>query len=1755
MISASIILSSFLSSNNVTPVKAATTSFELFHDQGYKYISNIEPSINESVVLRLRADKDILTKAVIQFTADGSSWQEVNMNLGSTDTTGYYEYWVGTVPPSNQKIYYRFYAVGSQGVYYYGPKGMTKTAPLTENCFMLIPGFSTPDWAKGIVWYSILPDAFFNGDIINDTIESSFYKTIPWGNSVQGLNEYYGGDISGIKKKIDYIKSIGADAVYINPLWTSDSNAGYGPNNDFETSPNYGNEEELVKLTEALHDNGLKVMLDAVFSYAQMNSIYTNRNGHQPLKGAFQLNTSQYSDMFNFITWPNSYTEKWGGIEIDMGAELVQKLFWQNENSVLKRYLKTPYNIDGWRLDAVSSYAGTDVTITELAADIRKNVKEVNPDSLLIAEDFMLDQIMSGNWDATWNNFFLHTERLWFQGGEYDQSWLKDRLDIISKIPRSIGLCMYNHYDSHDYNRLATDTDAERHLLRGVHLMLMTYIGSPCIYYGDETGLENNNDISKSQSRNNFNWNESEWDNETVYLYRALSELRKEYTALKDGVFKLGLTDDANRITVYGRWDDDGTVVTMLNQQEYAQTVKLNLKQYNIPDGAVVTDYLTGQTYKVSGGFADVVIPAGGSILVTGNAGNYRECFKIENSEKLNMLQNSAGGFTFNSAVGIDGIYEDAVALSPLSGCGYIETEISSTTSGLALILRDSDAKQYTAIVEDGKVSVYGTTKEFVGSAILPETGKLRVGFTSDSNVAVFVGTADDQYIKYSALTGTVLDFNVSGKLYAGVSSVSGDVVLNDLTVGTASTPLYDSFNSEKLGSLLREFSNISKYSVSEGKLTVNSDNATALLLSESRSSDYTFKTLVDDVTSGFAGVVSYCDEDSAVALVKKSDSIVFGYLKNGELIPQKTISTSLSGETILQLQRIGSVYTAAYVNNGVTIALDAVINANMSVAKAGIVCNGTAQFDYVSFGNSIEDSVSLNTPVTNTETVEMDVDCVSTALKLETYEIIGDESEWEYAVGGIKRTTSSGISQLAVTNKTYSDFKVQCTLLPQGTGSTGITMLRDSIDATLGNGYILELSADKILTLYYNGKTLHSSSVSFDGQYGLKLTVIRSGDNIYIYVGQDNELVYTAKNVSIEKGYIAFYLNNVSGVIGNYRIASNYSSWLEPLSPYAQNFVEEDRGIRVKTTDLTLANIKGVALTSAKVSVGIELSPSDATADSYAGLLFAAAQNTEPKNGGILISLNNKGIISLSEKGEVKCSVALGENVTSVHVTVIVTDGCYKLYLDGMDVPSLVWNSTNKNGGTVSLVSYNSLGLFRQLSIEDISNDTAKYAAPDYIISRNDTVIEPKTAYSETRTTGDISYFIEPFLDKQEQYSIELDFVVRNPASSECSPIIYFRGNATKKIGFYLNGNGTYLVNENKAIISDVNAESTYRAFSRSASKNYHISIISSPSFVTVKINDTVIYDNFNISNCLSGDFSGLPARPEILCVQGGSRTTVTTVRNIEISGIKTEWQCVESVEWGVDEPVFVEEIDTVYSDDMFVNRLNTAIDMSNSYTETIVGGNITYNFETALSDTSDYVFSAELCTESRTIEWICPQLVICSGTIDGVFRRVSVTVRGDGIFILNEKTGKFGDAANYNIKAEVGQKCRITVLRRRDTLSVWCDGQLVFDSIPMGDYAALPNTPGLLYIMNNSSSDDVSTCTVSDVFIWNRGLLHDSNLLSGDLNGDGTVDICDMVLAKRNTVLLNILGENGEAVADASPDGIVNDNDIEAIRNEVLN
>lgn len=1508
-------------------------SLEIFHDQGRGYMSPLEPTAQEGVTLRLRAARGRIGEAWVQYSADGSCWKEIPMERGAADATGTYEFWEGQIPSMAERYHYRFMAReagtagdgeqkllyreagtaggGAQKILYYGAEGAAEEEPVLSDCFSVIPGLNTPDWAKGIIWYSVMPDSFYNGDVLNDMAETRLKKTVPWGSTLQGLLEYYGGDIQGIISRIDYIKELGAEAVYINPMWTSDSQAGYGPNNYYEISPNYGNEEDFVTLCEKIHEQGMPVMIDAVFSYSQANSIFTNENGHQPLPGAFQSQDSNYSDLFRFEKWPVSYVHKWGGIENDLGSDKARELFWRGEEAVLKRYLRPPYCADGWRFDAINSYAGTDTSLTKIGAEIRRETKGVLPEVLLVGEDFSKEMILSGNWDAAQNSFFIFTALLWFQGGQYDQSWLADRLYKMAKLPRPVMLCMYNNYENHDTKRILSDYETEKYRMKCVLLLQMTFLGSPVIYFGAENGAGKEGNPS---SRNSCNWNRGEWNYEIRMLVKALCELRKGYTALKDGVFGIGILDDERQMTVFGRWDETGTVVTMLNQREYDQTVLLELGQYNLCDGSVVTDYLTGQRYVVEDGRALVTVPAGGSVLVTGDAGNYRGRMQLSFGRRLvEVTMPEENGYVLcrkeEAGSGPEAAPKEPAAATPLFGCGYIEADIRREAAGGALVLSEAAAgasepgetaaaggalvlaenlaasRIFAAFVEDS-LAVYDGAGRLLGKRELPETGKVRLGIGADSRANVWVDGA--------AVFDTGIVLEHRGQLYGGLALWGDRVALSGVKAGQDGRILAEECLNGRLGRLFSTEKMRGACRVDAGTLTVEAEEL-SLLLSEEQPSDFTFQTSLEAVKGGFAGVVSYSDDQNGVALVRdtrEGDRLVFGYLKGGRLLSCEQVEGDFSGSLGLQLQRIGAVYTAVYFQDGQWKGFSSYLPANLSAARAGLLCEkgAKAEFSYACFGDSIHKKGSVNTPVTPGTEADLPGRAAegTAASVLEQYEIIGDAGQWEYALGGIRRTVLEGLSQLMVANRTYGDFAIQGTLLlTEGAGSAGISLLRTRIGEDLGDGYLLSLDRSGRLSLMYQGQTLLEPFPAPVGRFGLKLNVIRKGQKLYLYGGQENELLAVVPGITRKRGYLGFYFENACGHVNNYMILDTQSRWMEPVSPWAQHMREKNGGLVVDTGELVMADIKGTAYTSARVSGRIALAPLEAEKEAYGGILFGAAHDVEPQNGGVLAALDHRGTLFFAKGGKRMASAALGEKVSSVYLTVTVREGAYAAYLFAEDEPLLSWKDSSGDGGVISLVSENSKTGFYHFEVEDLTGAVWKKEEKGLMVSRNGVLQKQKQPFVET-ALGETVYRIEPFLRDGDTCRLKVDVTVHHPQSADCFPVIYIRGNGEKKIGLYTNGAYTCLVDQKRSVIADEDAESTWIYAKQQAGVPYQVCIESGPDYISVWINDRVIYRRQQLSQCLSGDFSNLPILPEIVCVQGETgqqRTELTIVECCRVS------------------------------------------------------------------------------------------------------------------------------------------------------------------------------------------------------------------------------------------------------------------------------
>lgn len=1439
--------------------------FEMFHDQGKGYISTIEPAKEDEVTLFLRTTKDAVKEAYILYSVNGDTWNQVSMHKGETDRTGYYEFFEGTIPPMEEKYYYCFLA---DGVYLSG-MGTSEDMPVAINCFVIMPGYNTPDWAKGMLWYSIMPDPFFNGDIFNDATESGLRKTVPWGAPLRGLYEYYGGDIAGIKSKLNYIKEFHVDGIYVNPLWTSESNAGYGPNSYYETSPNYGNEEEFIDLIKSIHKKGFRFLMDAVFSYSQANSIFTNSNHHQPLPGAFESQDSEYYDMFEFENWPAEYTHKWGGIENNLGSETSRDVFWRDEDSVLHRYIREPYNADGYRFDAINSFAGRNTDLNKIGAEIRTCVKEETPETLLIGEDYGVTSALSGNWDAFQNSFFLFSAKLWFQGGQYDQSWLLERLSMMSKLPRALGLCLYNNYDLHDVERLMNDYETEKYKIKGVWLLQMTYIGSPVIYYGDEMGVKK----EVGCSRNCFNWNQAEWNQELLALSKTLGKLRTEYTALKDGIIKVGVTDNERQITVFGRWDENGSIVTMLNQRDDAQKMLLDLKQYNITDGTVMTDYLTGQQYVVEKGCAEVVIPAGGSVLVTGKAGEYRNNLKLIKEEYRDLVQMP----TENTFV-IHEHTESVEAVMPVYGQGTMEIEVTDELWGGDLFFSDGiHGNRVTAHFEEQKVFIKNIDNQVVYEKEISENCFARIAIMQDGCIALFV---NGELIK-SGICPLVR----TKQFYAGIASNGNRVIFSKVKIKNGPASLYEDFSKTHLQNLFSIAKAKGNYQISKGKLLMRTEGV-SLLLTDETSGDFSFKIKLAGTENGFAGIVSYCDDNNAVALVKEKERLIFGYLKNDKIIPWDVIPGGFSDEIVLQLQRVGNVYQAVYQYDDVIKEFPAPLMANMSVAKAGLICgNGTAVFTYACFGNSIEDGHTSNTPITynclqNWATFANEIPQVRT---LEQYNIIGEQKEWEYAVGGIRRKVTEGLSQMAITNKTYRNFKIQGTLLKEnGNGEMGITMLRSRIDETKGDGYILSLASDGTLSFQYQGEIIKCEKLEKISNYGLRITIIRMDDRLYIFIGQDRKLFVQLTNLKRKLGYVGFYMEGVSGNINNYMVCDYLPLWLEPVSPWMQNMQSDGSGLLVKAQELVMANLRGVAYTNVAVTARVMLDVCDQSKEAYAGLLFAASQDVEPKRGGVLVALGKERILSISKEGVIKQETSLNTDILSVYLSVIVQDGLYQVYLPYEEEPVLKWKDEAYEGGVVSFVSENSKTGFYHFHIRNLTEPQTKYEK-SYAMYRNGIRIPCTDSYTETGT-GNIIYSIEPGQKDSGAYLLEMDVQVCSPEDEKSYPTIYFRSGVSKKLGIYCGGDCNKLVDENNTAISDVAAEALWLFAKRMPDENWHLAIETAPNKASVKVNDSYVYKDVRLDNCLSGDFSNLPFVPQIVCRQGKEGKTKTTISNIKI-------------------------------------------------------------------------------------------------------------------------------------------------------------------------------------------------------------------------------------------------------------------------------
>ncbi|MGN0168074.1 MAG: glycoside hydrolase family 13 protein [Acetatifactor sp.] len=437
----------------------------LFTDTTEEYISPAEPEVFDKVTIRFRTAKNNIDRVSLVLGGE-------NHIMTKVESDKHFDFYALELPLEDKKITYHFEIQTGRLKGFYDTRGLVHEVNEYYD-FVIIPGFKTPEWAKGAVMYQIYVDRFCNGDTSND-VETGEYcyigepvqKVEDWSRypAQMDVREFYGGDLQGVLDKMDYLQDLGVEVIYFNPLFVSPSNHKYDIQDYDYIDPhlgkivddrgellpqgqkenrlaskyvnrvtNYANLEAsnqlFIQLVEEAHRRGMHVIIDGVFNHCgsfnkwlDRERIYENAQGFE--KGAYVSADSPYRSYFDFHNqeaWPynGSYDGWWG-------HDTLPKLNYEGSRELLdyvlriaRKWVSPPFNADGWRLDVAADLGHSQDFNHHFWQEFRKAVKEANPNAIILAEHYgnTRDWLQGNEWDTVMNYDAFMEPITWFLTG------------------------------------------------------------------------------------------------------------------------------------------------------------------------------------------------------------------------------------------------------------------------------------------------------------------------------------------------------------------------------------------------------------------------------------------------------------------------------------------------------------------------------------------------------------------------------------------------------------------------------------------------------------------------------------------------------------------------------------------------------------------------------------------------------------------------------------------------------------------------------------------------------------------------------------------------------------------------------------------------------------------------------------------------------------------------------------------------------------------------------------------------------------------------------------------------------------------------------------------------------------------------------------------------------------------------------------------------------------------------------------------
>lgn len=585
----------------------------------------------ETIELKLLVKNQFLAEGVdLVLRKDGNKNQSKHSFIKKDIKEDYTEYVLSFVVDEVGLYFYRFEINKGDALYFCGKDQTCDLALIADwlpewQLTVYEDQFATPTWfSKGVI-YQIFVDRFFESNSTDLTnIKKDYVLREDWGGTPiyertssgdMKTNDFFGGNLMGIATKLDYLVSLGVTCIYLCPIFEAYSNHKYDTADYMNIDPMFGDTEGFKELCKNALQMGIRIILDGVFSHTGSDSIYFNKNGHYGDGGAFNSKESPYYNWYSFKYWPNEY-QSWWGIKIlpRINKEEPSYLdFITGENGVLRYWLEN--GASGWRLDVADE-------LPDLFLDkLRTAVKSQKSDGIIIGEVWedatnkesygeRRRYLLGSQLDSVMNYTFKDAILDFVKGGTAI-NFQEQVMTILQNYPEPSINCLMNIIGTHDTLRSLTalssiDRDSlsieerasykmsdleynnARQLLMLATALQFTLPGVPCIYYGDEAGMQGYEDPF---NRYCYPWGHE--DKDILNWYKKLGEIRKLYSNALNGNMEVIYAQDGvivysrgkTLITAVNAGDEpipidlpSGTYLNLVTNEEFNNNITLNSK-------------------------------------------------------------------------------------------------------------------------------------------------------------------------------------------------------------------------------------------------------------------------------------------------------------------------------------------------------------------------------------------------------------------------------------------------------------------------------------------------------------------------------------------------------------------------------------------------------------------------------------------------------------------------------------------------------------------------------------------------------------------------------------------------------------------------------------------------------------------------------------------------------------------------------------------------------------------------------------------------------------------------------------------------------------------------------------------------------------------------------------------------------------------------------------------------------------------------